>query len=58
MKIKKTLRLIALIILILLASLVPFPIKFASKDNLPKHLIEQVEIKDEEDDDDILKEVF
>ena len=58
MKIKKTLRLIALIAMIFLACLVPFPLKFSSKDNLPKHLIENVEIKDEEDEDDILKEIF
>ena len=58
MKLKKNLRLIILIIIIILASLVPFPIKFSSKDNLPKHLIENVEKKDDEDEDDILKEIF
>jgi len=44
--------------MIFLACLVPFPLKFTSKDNLPKHLIEQVEIKDDEDEEDILKEIF
>ena len=44
--------------MIFLACLVPFPLKFSSKDNLPKHLIEQIEIKDDEDDEDIIKEVF
>ena len=58
MKIKKPLRLIVLIFMIFLACSVPFPLKFSSKDNLPKHLIEQVEIKDDEDDEDIIKEVF
>ncbi|WP_282040719.1 hypothetical protein [Winogradskyella flava] len=58
MKIKKKLRLLALIVMIFLACLVPFPLRFTSKDNLPKNLIENVEIKDDEEDDDILKEIF
>lgn len=58
MTIKKTLRRVALIFMIFLACLVPFPLKFSSKDNLPKHLIEQVEIKDNEDEEDIIKEIF
>ncbi len=44
--------------MIFLACLVPFPLRFTSKDNLPKNLIENVEIKDDEEDDDILKEIF
>ena len=58
MKIKKTIRLIALIFMICLACLVPFPLKLSSKDNLPKNLIENVEKKENEEDKDILKEVF
>jgi hypothetical protein len=58
MNIKKSLRLIALIFMIFLACLVPFPLKFSSKDSLPKNLIENVEIKDDEEDEDILKEIF
>ena len=58
MKIKKTLRLIALIFLIFLACIVPFPMKFSRKDNLPKDLIENVEIKEEDDDEDELKAIF
>ncbi|MFP4845392.1 hypothetical protein [Winogradskyella sp. PE311] len=58
MKIKKTFRLIALIFMIFLACLVPFPLKFSSKNNLPKNLIEQVEIKDNEDEDEFVKEIF
>ena len=52
MKIKKTLRFTALIFMIFLASLVPFPLKFSSKDNLPKNLIENVEKKKEEGNED------
>ncbi|WP_262507846.1 hypothetical protein [Winogradskyella sp. PG-2] len=44
--------------MIFLACLVPFPLQFSSKDNLPKNLIENVEKKDKEDEDDILKEIF
>lgn len=58
MKIKKALRLIALIFLIFLACIVPFPLKFTQKDNLPKDLIENVEIKEEDDDEDELKVIF
>jgi hypothetical protein len=58
MNIKKSLRLIALIFMIFLACLVPVPLKFSSKDHLPKNLIENIEIKDDEDEDDILKEIF
>ncbi|WP_298761581.1 hypothetical protein [uncultured Psychroserpens sp.] len=58
MKIKKTLRLIALIFIIVLACIVPFPMQFNQKDNLPKDLIEQVEKREEEDDEDISKELF
>ncbi|MBC2844783.1 hypothetical protein [Winogradskyella flava] len=58
MKIKKKFRLLALIVMIFLACLVPFPLRFTSKDNLPKNLIENVEIKDDEEDNDILKEIF
>ena len=58
MKIKKTLRFISLILMLFLACTAPFPLKFISKDNLPKNLIENIEIKDEEDNQDIIKEVF
>ncbi len=44
--------------MIFLACLVPFPLKLASKDNLPKNLIEHVDIKDDEEDEDVLKEIF
>jgi len=59
MKIKKTLRLMALVFMIFLACIVPFPLKLTRKDNLPKDLIEYVELKKEnEEDDDELKAIF
>ena len=58
MKIKKTLRFIALIFMICLVCVLPFPLKLAYKDNLPKNLIENVETNDQDDEKDILREVF
>jgi len=58
MNIKKTLRLTALIFFIFLACIVPFPMRFTQKDNLPKDLIEQVELKEDDDDDDELEVIF
>ncbi|MBC3847318.1 hypothetical protein H8K90_13050 [Winogradskyella echinorum] len=58
MKIKKTLRFTALIFMIVLACLVPFPLKFSSKDNLPKNLIEHIDIKEDDENEDQLKEIF
>jgi len=57
MNIKKTLRLATLIFIIFLACLIPFPINFPSKDNLPKNLIEQVKLKEEDEDEKTLKEI-
>lgn len=58
MKIKKTLRLTALVLMICLASMVPFPIRLTQKHNLPENLIENVEVKDDEEEDDIFKGIF
>ncbi|MEH6537638.1 MAG: hypothetical protein V7719_14660 [Psychroserpens sp.] len=58
MKIKKTLRLLALIFMIFLACIVPFPMKFTKKDNLPKDLIEHLEIKEEDSNEDELEVIF
>ena len=58
MNLKKTLRLIALIFMVFLACIVPFPMKFTQKDNLPKDLIEQVELKEDDEDEDEIKEIF
>ncbi|RKE90906.1 hypothetical protein [Ichthyenterobacterium magnum] len=58
MKIKKVLRLIALVFFIAIASIIPVPITFYKKDNLPKHLIEQLETKEEDSEEDNIKELF
>ena len=58
MKIKKMLRLMALVLLICLASIVPFPIQLTKRHNLPKNLIEQVEIKEDTENEDTLKDRF
>ncbi|MDT0559312.1 hypothetical protein RM697_11665 [Ichthyenterobacterium sp. W332] len=49
MNFKKAMRLAALILLIALACVLPVPITTYRKDNLPKHLIENVDIKEEDD---------
>lgn len=38
--------------------MIPIPLKFSSKDNLPKHLIEKVDKKEDEEENDNLKEIF
>lgn len=58
MKIKKLLRLIALILLIALASILPVPITFYRKDNTPKFKIEQLDKKENDIEKDDLKELF
>ncbi len=49
MGIKKSIRFLILLIFILVAAMVPFPIKFSKKDNLPSYKIEQVDKKDEDE---------
>lgn len=44
----KNLRLLALLMMIALASILPVPITFYRKDNLPKFKIELVDRKDDE----------
>ena len=51
MSLKKGLRLAGLILLIALACIMPFPITTYRKDNLPKHRIEQVEQKEEDNEE-------
>jgi len=46
MKIKRFIRLLALILIIAMASVLPVPILFYNKDKLPKHLIEQIDKKE------------
>ncbi|MEC3906953.1 hypothetical protein VOI54_07970 [Tamlana sp. 2201CG12-4] len=45
---KKALRLVALILMVALASALPVPITFYRKDNTPKFKIEQVDKNEEE----------
>ena len=49
MRIKKFLRFLMLLIFIIIASIVPFPIKFYKKDNLPSYEIEQIDKKEEDE---------
>lgn len=50
MRIKKFLRFLMLFIFIIMACIVPFPIKFYKKDNLPSFKIEQIDKKEEDED--------
>jgi len=38
-----------------LACILPVPLEFKTKDNLPKNVIEQVEIKDDNEEEDVLE---
>lgn len=58
MNFKKILRLLVLILIIAMASIVPVPITFKSRDNLPKHLIEQIDNKENDDESEDIKELF
>lgn len=57
MNLKKGLRLIGIVLLIALACALPVPMIMYKKDNLPKHTVEQIDEKDDEENDDI-KELF
>lgn len=58
-KLKRFLRLFLLLLMIGMAAILPVPILFYGKDNLPKNLTELVEKTEEEDkDDDDIKELF
>lgn len=52
MKFKKGLRLIALILMILLACALPVPMTTYKRDNLPKDLVEYVKQKEDDDEED------
>jgi len=58
-KLKRFLRLFLLLLMIGMAAILPVPILFYGKDNLPKNLTELVK-KNEEDDDesDEIKDLF
>lgn len=58
MTFKRIIRLFALSIIIALASFLPVPITFYRKDNLPKHTIEKIDIKDDDTESDDIKELF
>lgn len=51
MKIKRMLRLFALMLMIGLACILPVPMTLYRKDELPKNLIEKVELEEEKEDD-------
>jgi len=55
---KKGLRLMILILMIALASVLPVPITFYRKDNLPKYLIEQIDNNEDETGIEDIKELF
>ena len=57
-KIKRFLRLFLLLLMIGMAAILPVPILFYGKDNLPENLIEQVENAEDEDEEDAMKELF
>jgi len=48
-------RLVALAFMVGLACILPVPLEFKTKDNLPKNLIEQVEIKKEDEDEECIE---
>jgi len=57
-KIKRFLRLFLLLLMIGMAAILPVPILFYGKDNLPKNLTELVEKTEDEDEDDDIKALF
>ena len=58
MNITRILRRFALVFFIALACILPVPIIFHRKDDLPKHLVEQLEDKQEDTEKDNIKELF
>lgn len=45
-------------VLLVMACLVPIPITFTKKDNLPKYLIEQIDTKEDDNEEDDIKQLF
>jgi len=58
MKLKRILRLIMFALLIGLACILPVPITFSRKDDVPKYLIEQIDKNENDDEDDDIKEIL
>ena len=46
-----------LVSVIIMASIIPVPMQFYNKDNLPKDLIELIETNDDENEEDDIKEI-
>jgi len=57
-KIKRIIRLFALLLMIGLASILPVPITFYRKDDTPKYVIEQIDTKEGDSEKDLEKEIF
>ena len=57
-KFKRFLRLFLLLLMIGMAAILPVPILFYGKDNLPKNLTELVEKTEDEDEEDDIKVLF
>lgn len=57
-KFKRFLRLFLLLLMIGMAAILPVPILFYGKDNLPKNLTELVEKMEDEDEEDDIKVLF
>ncbi len=55
---KKVFRFLALILIIALASVLPVPITFYKKDDLPKYQIEQIDTEDKDTENEDAKEIF
>ena len=54
---KKALRLLALLFMIVLASVLPVPITYFRKDNMPKFKIEQIDKKQKDSNKDDIKAI-
>lgn len=55
---KKSLRLLTLVVMVGLACLLPVPITFHRKDNMPKFKIEQIDKKLEDNDKEEIKAIL
>ncbi|NAS12977.1 hypothetical protein [Poritiphilus flavus] len=55
MRIKKIIRLLAVIAMVGIASVVPFPINYRRKDEFPKVKIEQLDEEEESNEEDTVK---
>ena len=58
MNIKRTLRIVGLIILIAMAAAFPVPMTFKYKDKLPKYTTDQFDKKEDKEDHNLKKDAF